>query len=328
MIRALFPTAIVFLASMAQADPLPSWNDTATKAAIIDFVEGVTTPGSVDFLPEADRIAVFDNDGTLWAEQPMYFQLFFALDAIRARGEADPAFLATDTLKAAAAGDLKTILAGGKAALAEVVMASHTEMTTEAFQAAVADWAATAVHPQTGLRFADMTYQPMTELLRYLRDEGFSTWIVTGGGTQFVRAIAEDAYGIPPEQVVGSLVDSEYRVIDGVGQIWKLPDLAFIDDKGGKPVGIDRNIGKRPVLAFGNSDGDYEMLEYTTTGPGPSLGLILHHTDATREWAYDRDSHIGQLARGLDDSAAKGWIMVDMAADWARIYSGAPAKAD
>jgi phosphoglycolate phosphatase-like HAD superfamily hydrolase len=328
MIRALFPTAIVFLASMAQADPLPSWNDTATKAAIIDFVEGVTTPGSVDFLPEADRIAVFDNDGTLWAEQPMYFQLFFALDAIRARGEADPAFLATDTLKAAAAGDLKTILAGGKAALAEVVMASHTDMTTDAFQAAVADWAATAVHPQTGLRFADMTYQPMTELLRYLRDEGFSTWIVTGGGTQFVRAIAEDAYGIPPEQVVGSLVDSEYRVIDGVGQIWKLPDLAFIDDKGGKPVGIDRNIGKRPVLAFGNSDGDYEMLEYTTTGPGPSLGLILHHTDATREWAYDRDSHIGQLARGLDDSAAKGWIMVDMAAAWARIYSGAPAKAD
>jgi hypothetical protein len=258
----------------------------------------------------------------------MFFQLFFALDAIRARGEADPAFLATDTLKAAAAGDLKTILAGGKAALAEVVMASHTDMTTDAFQAAVADWAATAVHPQTGLRFADMTYQPMTELLRYLRDEGFSTWIVTGGGTQFVRAIAEDAYGIPPEQVVGSLVDSEYRVIDGVGQIWKLPDLAFIDDKGGKPVGIDRNIGKRPVLAFGNSDGDYEMLEYTTTGPGPSLGLILHHTDATREWAYDRDSHIGQLARGLDDSAAKGWIMVDMAADWARIYSGAPAKAD
>lgn len=328
MIRALFPTALVILAGVVQADPLPSWNDTATKTAIIDFVEGVTTPGSADFLPEADRIAVFDNDGTLWAEQPMYFQLFFALDTIRARGESEPAFLSTDVLKAAAAGDLKTILAGGKAALAEVVMASHTDMTSEAFQAAVADWAATAVHPQTGLRFADMTYQPMTELLRYLRDEGFSTWIVTGGGTQFVRAIAEDAYGIPPEQVVGSLVDSEYRVIDGVGQIWKLPDLAFIDDKGGKPVGIDRNIGKRPILAFGNSDGDYEMLEYTTTGPGPSLGLILHHTDATREWAYDRDSHIGQLARGLDDSAAKGWIMVDMAADWARIYSGAPAKAD
>jgi phosphoglycolate phosphatase-like HAD superfamily hydrolase len=328
MIRTLFSTALLLLAGIAQADPLPSWTATATKDAIIAFVEDVTTPGSPDFLPEADRIAVFDNDGTLWAEQPMYFQLFFALDAIRARGEADPAFLATDTLKAAAAGDLKTILAGGKAALAEIVMASHTDMTSEAFQAAVADWAATAVHPQTGLRFADMTYQPMTELLRYLRDEGFSTWIVTGGGTQFVRAIAEDAYGIPPEQVVGSLVDSEYRVIDGVGQIWKLPDLAFIDDKGGKPVGIDRNIGRRPILAFGNSDGDYEMLEYTSTGPRPSLALILHHTDATREWAYDRDSHIGQLARGLDDAAAKGWIVVDMANDWARIYSGDKGKAD
>jgi phosphoglycolate phosphatase-like HAD superfamily hydrolase len=328
MIRALFPTALLLLAGVAQADPLPSWNDTATKTAIIDFVEGVTTPGSETFLPEADRIAVFDNDGTLWAEQPMYFQLFFALDAIRLRGEADPAFLSTDVLKAAAAGDLKTILSGGKAALAEVVMASHTDMTSEAFQAAVADWAATAVHPQTGLRFADMTYQPMTELLRYLRDEGFSTWIVTGGGTQFVRAIAEDAYGIPPEQVVGSLVDSEYRVVDGLGQIWKLPDLAFIDDKGGKPVGIDRNIGKRPVLAFGNSDGDYEMLEYTTTGPGPSLGLILHHTDATREYAYDREGHIGNLARGLDDAKAQGWILVDMATDWSRIYSGGTVKAE
>jgi hypothetical protein len=186
----------------------------------------------------------------------------------------------------------------------------------------VADWAATATHPDTDLRFADMTYQPMTELLRYLRDEGFSTWIVTGGGSHFVRALAEDAYGIPPEQVVGSMIDSEYRVIDGVGQIWKLPELAFIDDRGGKPVGIDRSIGRRPVLAFGNSDGDYEMIEYTTTGPGPSLGLILHHTDAAREWAYDRDSHVGRLERGLDDAAAKGWVVVDMAADWSRIYSG------
>jgi phosphoglycolate phosphatase-like HAD superfamily hydrolase len=316
------------LAVSAKADPLPSWNDTATKTAIIDFVESVTTPGSADFLPEADRIAVFDNDGTLWAEQPMYFQLFYALDTLRAKAEADPSILTSDTLKAAVAGDMKTVLAGGKAALGEIVAASHADLTAEAFQASVANWAATATHPVTGLRYADMTYQPMTELLRYLRDEGFSTWIVTGGGTHFVRALSEDAYGIPPEQVVGSVGDSEYRVIDGVGQIWKLPDLAFIDDKGGKPVGIDRNIGKRPILAFGNSDGDYEMLEYTTTGPGPSLGLILHHSDATREWAYDRDSHIGQLARGLDDSASKGWIIVDMAADWARIYSGAPAKAN
>jgi len=316
---------LIALASQVQADPLPSWNDTATKVAIIDFVEGVTTPGSADFVPEADRIAVFDNDGTLWAEQPLYFQAFFALDAVRAKAEADPSILTTDALKAAAAGDLEGVVAGGTAALAEIMMASHADVTGAAFNASVADWAATAIHPQTGLRFADMTYQPMTELLRYLRDEGFSTWIVTGGGSHFVRAFAEDAYGIPPEQVVGSLGDSEYRVIDGVGQIWKLPELTFNDDKGGKPVGIDRNIGRRPILAFGNSDGDFEMIEYTTTGPGPSLGLILHHTDAAREWAYDRESHVGKLNRGLDEAAAKGWIMVDMAVDWSRIYSGGKA---
>lgn len=319
---------LIALASPVLSDPLPSWNDTPTKSAIIDFVEGVTTPGSADYLPEADRIALFDNDGTLWAEQPMYFQLFYALDALRAMAEADPSILSTDALKAAAAGDLKSVLAGGTAALGEIVMASHADMTAEAFTASVASWAATAVHPETGLRFADMTYQPMTELLRYLRDEGFSTWIVTGGGSHFVRAFAEDAYGIPPEQVVASMIDSEYRVIDGVGQIWKLPELAFFDDKGGKPVGIDRNIGRRPILAFGNSDGDFEMLEYATTGTGPSLGLILHHTDGAREWAYDRESHIGKLERGLDEAAAKGWIMVDMAADWSRIYTGGNVKAD
>ena len=232
MIRALFPTALLLMAGIAQADPLPSWNDTATKEAIIAFVEGVTTPGSAEFLPEADRIAVFDNDGTLWAEQPLYFQLFFALDAVRAKAVADPSILSSPVLKAAAEGDLKTVLAGGKAALAELATASHADVTAEAFNASVGAWAATAVHPDTGLRFTDMTYQPMTELLRYLRDEGFSTWIVTGGGSHFVRAFAEDAYGIPPEQVVGTLGDSEYRVIDGVGQIWKLPDIAFIDDKG------------------------------------------------------------------------------------------------
>lgn len=321
MIRALFSTAFL-MSSMAQADPLPSWNDTATKAAIIAFVEGVTTPGSPKYLPEADRTAVFDNDGTLWAEQPMYFQAYFALDALRAKAEADPSILTTDVLKAGAAGDLTTVLAGGKPALAEIVMASHADMTAEDFSASVASWAATAVHPTTGLRFADMTYQPMTELLRYLRDEGFSTWIVTGGGSHYVRALAEEAYGIPPEQVVGSMIDSEYRVIDGVGQIWKLPDIAFVDDKGGKPVGIDRSIGRRPILAFGNSDGDYEMLEYATTGPGPHLGLLLHHTDSEREWSYDRDGHIGVLNRGLDDAVKQGWIIVDMAADWNEIWSG------
>lgn len=328
MIRTLLMTAFILRAGIALADPLPSWTETATKDTIINFVEAVTTPGSADFIPEAERIAVFDNDGTLWAEQPMYFQLYFALDALRSRAEADPTILVSETLKAAVAGDLKTVAAGGKSALGEIVAASHAEMTAEAFEASVKDWAATAVHPETGLRFADMTYQPMTELLRYLRDEGFSTWIVTGGGSHFVRALAEDAYGIPPEQVVGSMIDSEYRVIDGVGQIWKLPDLAFIDDKGGKPVGIDRNIGRRPILAFGNSDGDFEMLEYATTGSGPSLGLILHHTDAAREWAYDRESHIGKLERGLDQAGENGWIVVDMAADWSRVYTGDGVNGD
>ena len=328
MIRAIFSTALLLVAGIAHADPLPSWTDTATKTAIIAFVEGVTTPGSADFLPEADRVAVFDNDGTLWAEQPVYFQLYFALDALRAKAEADPSILSTDVLKAAAAGDLKTVLAGGMPALVEILKASHADVTAEAFSASVAEWAATAVHPDTGLRFVDMTYQPMGELLRYLRDEGFSTWIVTGGGSHFVRGFAQDAYGIPPEQVVGTLGESEYRVIDGVGQIWKLPEIAFIDDKGGKPIGIDRNIGRRPILAFGNSDGDFEMLDYVTTGPGPSLGLILHHTDGAREWAYDREGHIGNLSRGLDEAAAKGWLVVDMAVDWSRIYSGGNSKGD
>jgi phosphoglycolate phosphatase-like HAD superfamily hydrolase len=312
----------MLLAGVACADPLPSWNDGASKAAIITFVETVTDPTSEDFLPPEARIAVFDNDGTLWAEQPVYFQFLFALERLNAMAKADPAILSTDVLRAAAAGDMKTLMAGGTAALAEVVMATHTDITVADFQAEVAGWLATAKHPVTGQPIADMTYQPMVELLTYLRDEDFSTWIVTGGGVNFVRAIAEDAYGIPPYQVVGSMVETEYRVIDGVGQIMQLPDLAFIDDKGGKPVGIARNIGLRPVLAFGNSDGDFEMLEYTTTGQGPSLGLILHHTDAAREWAYDRDSHIGQLARGLDEAATRGWILVDMAADWSRIYTG------
>jgi phosphoserine phosphatase len=319
---------LIGLASQLQADPLPSWNNTATKDAIIDFVEAVTDPASEDYLVPSARIAVFDNDGTLWAEQPVYFQFLFALEQLGARAAADPSILTTDTLRAAAAGDMKTLMAGGTAALAEVVMATHTDMTVVDFQTEVTDWFATAKNPATGQPIADMTYQPMLELLSYLRDEDFSTWIVTGGGVNFVRAIADDAYGIPPNQVVGSMVETEYRVIDGVGQIMQLPDLAFIDDKGGKPVGIARNIGLRPVIAFGNSDGDYEMLEYTTTGKGPGLGLILHHTDAAREFAYDRDSHIGKLDRGLNDAAAQGWLVVDMAKDWSRVFSGTSGTAD
>lgn len=314
-------SVLAWLACPLLADPLPSWNDTATKDAIIAFVESVTDQNSTDYVAPNDRIAVFDNDGTLWSEQPLYFQLFYAFDALRGMAADDPSVLTSDTLRAAVDGDLDAVLAGGTGALAEIVAASHTDITADAFQADVSAWIGTATHPVTGLRYADMTYQPMTELLAYLRDEGFETWIVTGGGIHFVRALAEDAYGIPPEQVVGSMVETEYRVIDGRGEIYKLPAVAFVDDKGGKPLGIDRNIGRRPILAFGNSDGDYEMLEYVTTGDGPRLGLLLHHTDADREWAYDRDSHIGRLDRSLNDAYAQGWIVVDMAADWKAIYA-------
>ena len=312
---------LIALALPLQADPLPSWEESASKAAILDFVAAVTDPASPDFVPEDERIAVFDNDGTLWAEQPVYFQLLYALDRLREKAEADPSILTSDALRAGAAGDLGALMAGGMPALIEVVMASHADVTAAAFEADVAAWVGSATHPTTGLTYEQMVYQPMTELLRYLRDEGFSTWIVSGGGQHFVRALAEDAYGIPPEQVVGTMGETEYRVIDGVGQIVKLPDIAFIDDKGGKPLGIDRNIGRRPIMAFGNSDGDYEMLEYVTTGEGPGLGVILHHTDAAREWAYDRESHVGKLVRGLDDAEAQGWVVIDMAADWETVFA-------
>jgi phosphoglycolate phosphatase-like HAD superfamily hydrolase len=312
---------LIALALPLQADPLPSWEESASKAAILDFVAAVTDPASPDFVPEDERIAVFDNDGTLWAEQPVYFQLLYALDRLREKAEADPSILTSDALRAGAAGDLGALMAGGMPALIEVVMASHADVTAAAFEADVAAWVGSATHPTTGLTYEQMVYQPMTELLRYLRDEGFSTWIVSGGGQHFVRALAEDAYGIPPEQVVGTMGETEYRVIDGVGQIVKLPDVAFIDDKGGKPLGIDRNIGRRPIMAFGNSDGDYEMLEYVTTGEGPGLGVILHHTDAVREWAYDRESHVGKLVRGLDDAEAQGWVVIDMAADWETVFA-------
>jgi phosphoglycolate phosphatase-like HAD superfamily hydrolase len=306
----------------ALADPLPSWNDTAAKAKIIAFVEEVTDPASAGYVTPDDRVAVFDNDGTLWAEQPVYFQLFFALDRLRAMAAADPSILTSDTLKAAAEGNLEAALAGGEAALLEIVMASHSGLSVDAFEAEVSAWLETARHPVTGLAYDDMTYQPMLELLTYLRDEDFETYIVSGGGIHFMRAFAEEAYGIPPENVIGSAGKTSYAVVDGVPTILKDPGIAFIDDKAGKPVGIDTHIGKRPIFVAGNSDGDFEMLEWATAGEGPRFGMIVHHTDADREWAYDRDSHIGQLARGLDEGPDRGWLIVDMQADWARVYSG------
>ena len=318
-----FAAALAFGAVAATADPLPSWNDTAAKARITDFVDAVTDPDGSDYVTPADRIAVFDNDGTLWAEQPMYFQIAFAIDAIGEMAKDDPSILTSDALKAAAAKDYKAVIAGGEEAILEVMEVAHFGMTVEAFQSRVATWVATARHPDTGLPFDQMTYQPMVELLRYLRDEGFKTYIVSGGGIHFMRVMAEEAYNIPPEQVIGSYTETEYKVIDGVPTIIKSPAIGFNDDKEGKPINIDRIIGKRPIIAGGNSDGDFAMIEWTTAGDGPRLGLIVHHTDAEREYAYDRDSHIGKLVKGLDEGPGMGWLIVDMAQDWARVYTGA-----
>jgi phosphoglycolate phosphatase-like HAD superfamily hydrolase len=311
---------MIVAATPILADPLPSWNEGSAKSEIIAFVERVTDPGSPDYVTPSDRIATFDNDGTLWGEQPVYFQLIYALDRLKERAAADPSILTSDVLKAAAEGDIEAIAASGVEGLLEVLAVSHAGVSVEAFQADVKDWLNTTRHPTTGMRYDEMIYQPMLELLTYLRDEDFQTWIVSGGGVHFIRAFAENAYGIPPEQVLGSSGPTEYQIIDGVPTVMKLPGIDFVDDKEGKPVGIDNRIGKRPILVGGNSDGDFQMLEYATSGDGPSLGLIVHHTDADREFAYDRDSHIGKLVRGLDEGPERGWIIVDMAQDWSRIW--------
>jgi hypothetical protein len=307
-------------AALAQEDPLPSWNNGETKAAIVEFVTATTDPGSPDFVEVEDRIATFDNDGTLWAEQPVYFQLLFALDRAAELAEADPDWASTPALQAAAAGDVETLMQGGEAALLELVGATHSGVTVEAFSEAAAEWLDTAVHPETGLRYKDMVYQPMLELLDYLRANDYATYIVSGGGIDFIRAYAEGSYGVPPEQVVGSQGGAHFEIVDGVPQVIKDPDLFFMDDEGGKPVGIARHIGRRPVFAGGNSDGDLAMLQWTRAGDGPRFGLLLHHTDAGREWAYDRDSHVGRLDQALDLAPETGFVVIDMAADWAQIY--------
>jgi phosphoglycolate phosphatase-like HAD superfamily hydrolase len=281
----------------------------------------VTTAGSPDLVPVAERIAVFDNDGTLWAEQPMYFQALFVFDRVRQLAPQHPEWKDQAPFSFVLKGDLAGALAGGERALLEMVMATHAGMTTEEFQQIVTDWLATARHPKSGRPYTDMVYAPMLELLTYLRANGFKTFIVSGGGIEFMRPWAERVYGVPPEQVIGSSIKTTYAVEDGKPVIRRLPELNFIDDKAGKPIGVHQHIGRRPLMAFGNSDGDFEMLEWTTRGPGPRFGLLLHHTDAEREWAYDRESHIGKLARGLDEAPARGWTVVDMQNDWAMVFS-------
>lgn len=312
--------SVALTAASAQADPLPSWNDTQARARIIEFVESVADSASKDYVTPADRIAVFDNDGTLWAEQPVYFQLLYAMDELKRRAADDPSLLSSDALKAAAAGDLETLAHGGASAILEVVNATHSGVSVAEFQASVSAWLERAKHPSTGLPYNSMVYQPMLELLSYLREHDFKTYIVSGGGLHFMRVFAEQAYGIPAEQVIGSYTETAYQVKDGVPVIVKQPGVAFVDDKEGKPVNIDRVIGKRPIFAAGNSDGDYAMIQWTTAGSGPRLGIIVHHTDKAREFAYDCDSHVGRLCDGLKNGPALGWLIVDMAQDWARVF--------
>ena len=305
----------------AQAgEPLPSWNEGASRDRILSFVQRVSDPAHVDFVPEAERIAVFDNDGTLWAEQPMYFQLFFVLDRVRAMAPAHPEWHETEPFKSALAGDMQGVAATGHEGLMQLLAATHSGMSMEEFDRLAAEWADSARHPVTGRRFVDMRYQPMLELLRHLRENGFQTWIVSGGGMDFMRPWTESAYGVPPEQVVGSHLQMKYEVVDGAPRLVKQPEVALVDDKEGKPVGIQRFIGRRPIMAFGNSDGDFQMLEWVTAGDGARMGVYIHHTDAEREWAYDRDSHIGRLARGLDEAEARGWLVVDMQRDWNQVF--------
>ena len=304
------------------ADPLPSWNDGAAKARIVAFVKAVTDSAGKDHVAPAERIAVFDNDGTLWAEQPAYFQLLFAIDRVKALAPKHPEWKTTQPFKAALEGDMKALAASGEKGLLQLVMASHAGDTPEQFQQIVRDWLAVARHPKFKRPYTELVYQPMLELLAYLRANGFKTYIVSGGGIEFVRAWSEAVYGIPPEQVVGSSIKTKYEVRNGVPTLRRLPEINFIDDKAGKPVGINQHIGRLPIAAFGNSDGDFQMLEWVTAGPGPRLGLLVHHDDAAREYAYDRKSHIGRLDRGLDEGPGRGWTIVSMKNDWRTVFPG------
>jgi len=320
-----FFITLLSLVSPATADPLPSWKEGSNKQAIISFVERTAKAGSPDYVVPAKRIATFDNDGCLWSEQPLYFQAIYIFDRIKALAPKHPEWKEKEPFASVLKDDVKKALAGGEKALLEMAMATHAGITTEEFNQSVSDWLNSARHPKTGRPYNEMIFQPMLELLAYLRANDFKTFIVTGGGIDFVRVFAEETYGIPPEQIVGSSVKTGYEMRAGKPALVKLPELNFIDDKEGKPIGIHQHIGRRPIFAAGNSDGDFQMLEYTTAGKGARFGLLVHHDDADREWAYDRDSHIGQLKRGLDEAKKRNWNIISMKNDWNRIY---PAKSE
>lgn len=308
------------LAAPDKRDSLPSWNDGPSKAAIVGFVKRVTKDGSPEFIKPADRVAVFDNDGTLWSEQPIYVQFAFAFDRVKALAPQHPEWKEKEPFKSVLAGDMKSFAASGEKGVVELVMATHAGLTTQEFEKIVSDWIATAKHPRTGKPYTEMVYQPMLELLAYLRANGFKTFIVSGGGVEFMRPWVERVYGIPPEQVVGSRGKLKFELRDGKPVLLKLPEIDLFDDGPGKPVGIQQVIGRLPVMAFGNSDGDLQMLQWTAAGDGARFALIVHHTDAEREWAYDRESSIGRLDRALDEANARQWTVVDMKRDWKGIF--------
>jgi hypothetical protein len=323
--------AIIFFSCTDQmvqnSDPLPSWNQGKTKQSIVNFVDEVTNESSPNYVQPADRIATFDNDGTLWSEQPYYFQLQFALDRVKEMSADYPEWKDNPLFQAVLDDDVKKVLSFGEHGLLELVMVTHAGMTTEEFSQIVKDWINTARHPKTNKLYKEMVFQPMLELLDYLRANGFKTYIVSGGGIEFMRPWTEEVYGIPPEQVIGSSIKVKYEMTDKGPILKRLPELDFFDDKEEKPVAIHKFIGKRPIAAFGNSDGDLQMLQWTAATPGGGqagegkrLMLYVHHTDADREWAYDRESHIGGLNKGLDEANEKGWTIVDMKNDWKKIY--------
>ncbi len=316
----LIAAAVAAAAASRAAEPLPSWNDGPARQAILQFVARVTVAGATDFVPPSGRIAVFDNDGTLWAEQPMYFQALFIIDRVKALAPRHPEWKTQEPFASLLKGDVKAAFAGGERAVGNLIMTTHAGMTAGEFSRIAGDWIATAKHPKTGRLLTEMVYQPMLELMDFLRANGFKTFIASGGGVEFMRPWAERVYGIPPEQVIGSSIKTRFEMIGGKPELVRLPEMNFVDDGPGKPVGIQMSIGRRPLAAFGNSDGDLPMLMWTASGPGPRLCLLVHHTDAAREWAYDRAAGFGRLDKGLDEARASGWTVVDMKADWKRVF--------
>lgn len=320
-LTAAFALAIAGALPVFAQESLPSWNDTAARSRIMDFVKATVTEGGEGYVATEDRIAVFDNDGTLWSEQPYYIQLGFMLDRVKTLAPQHPEWKTKEPFKSILDDDLKGMAKGGEKGVVELGMATHAGMTTDQFNTIVSDWFATAKHPKTGKLYTDMTYLPMRELLDYLRANGFTTYIVSGGGVEFMRPVTEKLYGIPPQQVVGSTITTQYDLVDDVPVLKRLPKIDFVDDGPGKPVAINKFIGRKPIFAAGNSDGDYEMLRWTTAAKGPSFAMIVHHTDGDREYAYDRQSSIGKLDKALDEAERRNWLVVDMKNDWKKIFA-------